>query len=85
MCIYMCAERENEEVVYICIHTHTLIQTYMHICIHTYIYVYQYIFTHLNPVLFSHTLFSAIRSREAVVSRGSGGLPCPLQPLHHPK
>lgn len=83
ICIYAstCVQRkrEREEVAYICIHAHVHAHTHIYIC------VYAYIFMHLNPVLPSITLFAVIHRGEISVSGGIGGLPCPLQPLHHPK
>lgn len=87
--MYLCADRqrEKEEVVYVPIRTHTYAHTqiYMYTHAYTHMCVYAYVFTQLNPVFFSLALFAAVRRGEALVSRGTGGVPCPPQPLHRPK
>lgn len=75
MHIHMCREGEGRGGLHM----------YMCIYVCTHIYVYAYIFIHPNPVLFSLYVFAVIHRGEALVSQETGGLPCPLQPLHRPK
>lgn len=86
-CTCVQTDRERRKRWFMCLYVHTPTHTHRYICIHTHthICVCAYVFTQLNPVFFSLALFAAVRRGEALVSRGTGGVPCPPQPLHRPK